>query len=69
MGASRKSANLLIALGSRDVIGQAKGILMERFKIGAIEAFRLMVAASQRRHVKVRDIAEELTRTGELRTD
>ncbi|MBV8385259.1 MAG: ANTAR domain-containing protein, partial [Acidimicrobiia bacterium] len=31
------------ALVSRDVIGQAKGIIMERFKVTADEAFRVLV--------------------------
>lgn len=63
---TRKTANLEIALGSRDVIGQAKGILMERFKIGPDQAFELLVTASQRNHLKLRDLAGHLARTGEL---
>jgi AmiR/NasT family two-component response regulator len=48
------------ALASRDVIGQAKGILMERRKIGPEDAFRILQQASQRGNVKVRDLAEQL---------
>ena len=58
--------NLTTALGSRDVIGQAKGILMERFKITPDAAFALLVKASQRTHTKLRTISEELCRTGVL---
>ena len=36
------------ALSSRDVIGQAKGILMERHRITADEAFGLLSKHSQR---------------------
>jgi AmiR/NasT family two-component response regulator len=53
------------ALASRDVIGQAKGILMERFRVPGEEAFGLLVNASQRRNVKVSDLATELAQTGE----
>lgn len=58
--------NLTTALGSRDVIGQAKGILMERFRITPDAAFALLVKASQRTHTKLRAISEELCRTGVL---
>jgi AmiR/NasT family two-component response regulator len=53
------------ALLSRDVIGQAKGILMERFKVTADEAFHLLVESSQHRNVRVADLAVELADTGE----
>jgi AmiR/NasT family two-component response regulator len=48
------------ALASRDIIGQAKGILMERCGVGAEDAFRSLKRASQRRHVKVRVLAEQV---------
>jgi GAF domain-containing protein len=54
------------AIGSRDVIGQAKGILMERFKITADDAFSRLRLASQRMNVKLKDLARDLTETGEL---
>ncbi|MVA77762.1 ANTAR domain-containing protein [Auraticoccus sp. F435] len=50
-------------LANRDIIGQAKGILMERFGITAEQAFRLLVRVSQQDNRKLRDVAEELTRT------
>jgi AmiR/NasT family two-component response regulator len=55
------------AMASRAVIEQAKGILMERYKITAEQAFTLLTHASQRSNVKLRDVAEELTSTGVLR--
>ena len=55
------------ALASRDVIGQAKGVLMERFKITADEAFGLLVQASQHRNVRVAELAFELAETGDWR--
>ena len=66
IAARRAEANLRVALESRDVIGQAKGILMERFRLSADEAFELLVAASQQAHVKLRTVAERLTLTGEI---
>ena len=54
------------AVNSRDLIGQAKGILMERYKISSQEAFRLLVVASQSTNIKLFDVAEFLTKTGEL---
>lgn len=65
MKGSAVEHNLRVALESRDTIGQAKGILMERFKISPGAAFDLLVAASQRTHHKLRDVAETLTATGE----
>ncbi|WP_331437120.1 GAF and ANTAR domain-containing protein [Modestobacter caceresii] len=61
--------NLQIALESRAVIDQAKGILMERYKLTADQAFQAMAAVSMRRNRKVRDIAETLVRTGEFQPD
>jgi hypothetical protein len=54
------------ALHSRDVIGQAKGILMARHAVDANEAFDLLRRASQRQHVKLREIAERVAATGRL---
>ncbi|MGY1808238.1 ANTAR domain-containing response regulator [Blastococcus sp. SYSU D00669] len=59
--------NLQAALDSRAVIDQAKGILMERHKITADQAFQLLAHASMTTNTKVRDVAEHLVRTGELR--
>ncbi|WP_116995447.1 GAF and ANTAR domain-containing protein [Desertimonas flava] len=49
------------ALASRDLIGQAKGVLMAQRGISADEAFELMRTTSQRQNVKVRDIADHVT--------
>ena len=60
--------NLQIALASRAVIDQAKGILMERFKLTADQAFQVLAEASMRANRKLRDVAEQLVTTGELIT-
>ena len=54
------------ALANRDVIGQAKGILMERHRITADEAFKLLSAQSQRVNQKLADVARRLAETGTL---
>ena len=51
---------------SRALIEQAKGILMERHKITEDEAFTILTHASQRTNTKLRDVAAELVRTGDL---
>ena len=58
--ADLEAAQLRVALQSRDVIGQAKGILMERRGISAAEAFDVLRAASQSLNVKLATIAETL---------
>jgi hypothetical protein len=59
--------HLNLAVARRDLIGQAKGILMERFKVTADQAFSVLVRVSQDRNEKIFDIAEELTQTGYLK--
>jgi GAF domain-containing protein len=58
--------NLQTALESRAVIDQAKGILIERYKLTPDQAFQLLAQASMHANRKVRDIADDLVRTGEL---
>jgi GAF domain-containing protein len=56
--AERRQLNQAIA--SRDVIGQAKGILMARHRITAAQAFDLLVEASQETNRKLVDVARWL---------
>lgn len=56
------------ALNTRDLIGQAKGILMERFKISPQQAFHILTRASSESNIKLRDVAADLTRSGEILT-
>jgi transcriptional regulator with GAF, ATPase, and Fis domain len=51
------------ALESRDLIGQAKGILMAREGVSADEAFDMLRRASQRLNVKLRDVAGEMVQS------
>jgi GAF domain-containing protein len=66
LSALDREANLRQAMKSRELIGQAMGILMERHRITASQAFDVMVHASQRTNIKLRTIADELVRTGTL---
>ena len=54
------------ALENRDLIGQAKGILVERHKISSDSAFRLLAEVSQRCNLPLREVADQLVLTGEL---
>jgi transcriptional regulator with GAF, ATPase, and Fis domain len=51
-------------LASREIIGQAMGILMHKQRITADEAFAQLVRVSQHLNRKLRDVAEDLTKTG-----
>lgn len=65
--AELEATNLRNAIDSRDVIGQAKGILMSRRGITAGEAFDVLRRTSQDLNVKLVDLAVTLaTRHGEL---
>jgi GAF domain-containing protein len=60
MAGARQRDQLMGAADTRNVIGQAQGILMERFNIPADRAFSVLVRYSQTLNRKLRDIAEEL---------
>jgi AmiR/NasT family two-component response regulator len=60
MSARLANRHLLEALESRDVIGQAKGIMMARHGISADQAFDELRGASQRNGRKLRDVAAEV---------
>ena len=62
-------AELHAALDSRDLIGQAKGVIMAALRCSPEYAFGLLVAQSQHENRKVTDIAREITaRTQETRS-
>jgi len=63
---AEKSWQLTEAVNSRDVIGQAKGILMERHKITGSQAFIVLSLASQRDNLKLWDVADHLVNSGDL---
>jgi GAF domain-containing protein len=63
---AQRADQLHTALRNRDVIGQAKGILMERHRITADEAFSYLSRASQAVNMKLTGVALHLVDTGEL---
>jgi GAF domain-containing protein len=58
--ANQLTTQLEKALLSRDVIGQAKGILMARQGLSADQAFDVLRRASQRSNRKLREVADEI---------
>ncbi len=63
---AQRIENLGLALKNRDLIGQAKGVLMERHRITSDAAFEMLSTASQRSNRKVAAVAEEVASTGVL---
>ena len=61
---SRGRSNLQRALESRDLIGQAKGIIMQARRVTADEAFALLVRRSQETNTKLVVVAEAVVTTG-----
>lgn len=60
MGFTRTVASLDAAVKSRQVIGQAMGILMERYDIDEDRAFSVLVRVSQDSNIKLRVVAQDL---------
>lgn len=66
LSGARKEQQLEDALASRDVIGQAKGLLMARQDITSDQAFDALRRASQRLNVKLRDVADDMVATNDI---
>jgi AmiR/NasT family two-component response regulator len=56
----RRDQQFRAAIVSRDIIGQAKGILMERFEVDADAAFRLLKRVSQDSNTPVVQVARRI---------
>jgi GAF domain-containing protein len=65
LNAAETEESLQLALKSRDIIGQAMGILMERHRITDREAFQRLSLASQNLNVRLKDLANQIVFTGE----
>jgi GAF domain-containing protein len=57
---ARRDQQFKNALASRDVIGQAKGMIMERYGVDAVQAFELLRKLSQDSNVPLVKVATEL---------
>ena len=65
----RSERDLWRAIDSRHLIGQAQGILMERYKIGPEKSFAVLRRYSQQHNIKLHDVAGTLIRSGRLPGD
>lgn len=63
---ARQGENLRAAARSRQVIGVAQGMLMQRFGLSLDQSFELLRRYSQTHNVKLRVLAERLAETGGL---
>jgi AmiR/NasT family two-component response regulator len=63
---ARAEQNLWRAIDTRSIIGQAQGILMERYRLTAASAFEVLRRCSQQQNVKVAVLAEQLATTGQI---
>jgi len=60
LAAAQHEQHLHTALAHRDIIGQAKGIVMERFHLDADQAFALLARLSQEANTKLHDVAARI---------
>ncbi len=63
---NRELQDMRTAMISRATIEQAKGVLVERFRVTPDQAFMLLSHASQITNIKLREVADDLVRTGVL---
>jgi hypothetical protein len=64
LGTALREEDLRTAVVSREAIGQAVGIMMQRHHVTSDQAFRLLSTASQKLNIKVRRLAEIIVDTG-----
>jgi GAF domain-containing protein len=67
LGRSRREDQLTTAIESRKVIGQAIGIVMERYGLDEQRAFAFLVRASSTANTKLRQVAQDLVATANRR--
>lgn len=63
IAAAERCSNLCLAMENRTVIGQAQGLLMERYDVGADQAFETLRRVSQQSNTKLYDVGDEFVRT------
>ena len=64
--AAQQQENLWQAVDARKLIGQAQGMIMERFGLDTDQAFAVLLRYSQDRNLKLRSVAEQLIEEREL---
>ncbi|WP_157630842.1 GAF and ANTAR domain-containing protein [Kribbella catacumbae] len=68
LATARHEASMAQAVDARKLVGQAMGILMERFAIDGDRAFAILKRYSQDTNTKLRDVAQQLIDTRKLPT-
>jgi GAF domain-containing protein len=63
---ARQEVSMAQAVDARKLVGQAMGILMERFDINSDQAFAVLRRYSQDTNTKLRDVAQQLIETRKL---
>jgi AmiR/NasT family two-component response regulator len=66
MSRVQESDHLWQAIDARKLIGQAQGILMERYDLDDERAFEVLRRYSQNSNLKLRDVAQMVVDTREL---
>jgi AmiR/NasT family two-component response regulator len=66
MAAEKQIDHLGLALHNRNVIGQAQGVLMERFDMTADQSFDYLRRISSNTNMKLANVAAEIARTRRL---
>jgi len=64
--AQRLSGGLIGALGARDAIGTATGIVMERLHVSRDQALATLISASRRKNEPLHQLAQDIVSGGEL---
>ncbi|MEU8824693.1 GAF and ANTAR domain-containing protein [Streptomyces sp. NPDC048636] len=63
---ARSTAQLHTAMETRNEIGEALGIIMERFKVSEDQAFEVLKKSSQDQNIKLRQVAHAVVTTGRI---
>ncbi|MBY4127634.1 GAF and ANTAR domain-containing protein [Rhodococcus fascians] len=63
MLSARDNEQFRTGLASRDIIGQAKGMIMERYDLDAVQAFELLAKLSQQQNLPLHKVANDLIET------
>ena len=66
LSAARNEMNLTLAMDARKVVGQAQGILIERYGLDPDKAFAVLRRYSQDHNIKLHRVAADLVQTGRL---
>lgn len=66
LSSARTISELMLAVDGRTLVGQAQGILMERFALTPAQSFAVLRRYSQDSNIKLRDVAQAIVASGDL---